>query len=499
MFLGIGLRLGMLGSVFSPANLFASSEQGAWYDPSDLSTLFQDSLGTTPVTTAGQPVGLMLDKSQGLVLGPELITNGDFATDSDWTKSTGWTIAGGVASFNPTGQGANSSISQDVSVTWSGQNLADISTNGSYEYRATASNGSIYIVKVVVSGMTVTGLGQIRITAASTSIFATSLNGRSFSGSIDNISVKLLPGNHATQATSAKRPTYRYVWDGVGPLGPELVTNGDFPVNTAGWTPAGGPLPTVSVVGGALRVTGAAGSVAYQENTVVVGKSYNLLATSLDVNGLIRVGTSLNGAQYVQLAGNTDHTITIVATSTSLFVSLRTDGTPADFDNISVREIPVGSRLHYLAFDGVDDSMSSTGVSISQPLTASVGGRMDGTSTPQRFFDGVSARTLIGRQGATESTIFSGNTLNFTDLFSVNVYAGFFNGASSIARLGGSVAATGNAGSNALNNLRIGASNTDSERLNGAIFGLIIVNRALSASETLQTEAYLARLSGVTL
>jgi hypothetical protein len=48
---------------FSIADLFASSEQGAWYGPSDLSTLFQDSAGTTPVTTAGEPVGLMLDKS----------------------------------------------------------------------------------------------------------------------------------------------------------------------------------------------------------------------------------------------------------------------------------------------------------------------------------------------------------------------------------------------------------------------------------------------------
>jgi hypothetical protein len=48
---------------FSIADLFASSEQGAWYGPSDLPTLFQDSAGTTPVTTAGQPVGLMLDNS----------------------------------------------------------------------------------------------------------------------------------------------------------------------------------------------------------------------------------------------------------------------------------------------------------------------------------------------------------------------------------------------------------------------------------------------------
>ena len=43
--------------------LFASSEQGAWYDPSDLTTLFQDSAGTIPVTATGQPVGRMNDKS----------------------------------------------------------------------------------------------------------------------------------------------------------------------------------------------------------------------------------------------------------------------------------------------------------------------------------------------------------------------------------------------------------------------------------------------------
>src|SRR5688500_2559990 len=43
--------------------LFAAGEQGAWYDPSDFSTMFQDSAGTTPVTAAGQPVGKINDKS----------------------------------------------------------------------------------------------------------------------------------------------------------------------------------------------------------------------------------------------------------------------------------------------------------------------------------------------------------------------------------------------------------------------------------------------------
>lgn len=48
---------------YDPFSLFAAGEQGVWYDPSDMSTLFQDAAGTIPVTAAGQPVGLMKDKS----------------------------------------------------------------------------------------------------------------------------------------------------------------------------------------------------------------------------------------------------------------------------------------------------------------------------------------------------------------------------------------------------------------------------------------------------
>lgn len=41
----------------------ASENNGALFDPSDLSTLFQDAAGTIPVTAIGQIVALMLDKS----------------------------------------------------------------------------------------------------------------------------------------------------------------------------------------------------------------------------------------------------------------------------------------------------------------------------------------------------------------------------------------------------------------------------------------------------
>ena len=44
-------------------SLFSLGEQGFAYDPNDLTTLYQDAAGTIPVTAAGQPVGLMKDKS----------------------------------------------------------------------------------------------------------------------------------------------------------------------------------------------------------------------------------------------------------------------------------------------------------------------------------------------------------------------------------------------------------------------------------------------------
>ena len=58
-----------LGRTLNPAldvlikALFTSGEQGFAYDPNDLTTLYQDAAGSIPVTGAGQPVGLMRDKS----------------------------------------------------------------------------------------------------------------------------------------------------------------------------------------------------------------------------------------------------------------------------------------------------------------------------------------------------------------------------------------------------------------------------------------------------
>ncbi|WP_407473536.1 hypothetical protein [Sulfitobacter sp. PM12] len=61
---------------YSPEALFAGGEAGAWYDPSDTSTLWQDTAGTIPVTADGQSVARMDDKSG----------NGNHATQATASK-----------------------------------------------------------------------------------------------------------------------------------------------------------------------------------------------------------------------------------------------------------------------------------------------------------------------------------------------------------------------------------------------------------------------------
>jgi hypothetical protein len=186
--------------------LFAQGEQGVWYDPSDLTTLFQDTAGTTPVTTTGQSVGLMLDKSKGLVLGPELVTNGDFDTADGWALAASAVISDGVLNVN---QGGSTELAS--------QNIG-IAPGRFYEFEVECKSyisGSLDFgtrVGTVVTFAVVNAVGIFRgigvAGAANTGIRLISQSG-GFIGTIDNISVKELPGNHATQATAAARPTYQ--------------------------------------------------------------------------------------------------------------------------------------------------------------------------------------------------------------------------------------------------------------------------------------------------
>lgn len=203
--LGLGLSLtgNLQSSGLSPSNLFSvPGSRGFFYDFSDYTTQFTDTAGTTPVTGVGQSLALVLDESQGMTPGPELVTNGDFATDTNWNKGTGWTISGGTAN------------------TVQPNNLQSISQTGTYPV-------ATYRVQFTVSGYTAgvltarfSGGGAdsapsvsangtytflITTTGARTQFDILAAGGSGATASIDNISVREIPGNHATQATAGSR------------------------------------------------------------------------------------------------------------------------------------------------------------------------------------------------------------------------------------------------------------------------------------------------------
>ena len=212
MFVGIGLNLVRGGGSASPASLFAASEPGAWYDPSDLTTLFQDSAGTTPVTGPNQTVGLMLDKSQGLVLGSELVANGDFSGGSTgWSVPAGWLITGGAAVAAAT----NASLLGGGLTPVSGRTYLVSFDVVSY------TSGTLYVTvggnfsgnPALTGAAMAVGRKSVYVTSGSSPSRGVEFYGGTIAATIDNISVKELAGNHATQATLGQRPTY-----GVNPI-----------------------------------------------------------------------------------------------------------------------------------------------------------------------------------------------------------------------------------------------------------------------------------------
>jgi len=190
-----GLGLGKLGSVigqavaaaFSPANLFASGEQGAWYDPSDLSTMFQGAVSTTPVTAPGQPVGLILDKSKAPTSRTALPVMTCSATVSQ---------AGNVLTFASSPAGDQASGNPPI--------------NGNYFYRMSftiVGTGSV-VIYVGASPVTFSAgthtLKSWNANAASYFIFRANAGG--FNGTVTFTELLEYAGNHASQDTTAKKP-----------------------------------------------------------------------------------------------------------------------------------------------------------------------------------------------------------------------------------------------------------------------------------------------------
>ena len=94
-----------------------AGKTAVWYDPNDLSTLFQDFAGNTPVVV-GMPVGLMLDKSTGgLLSSPIPIYSESFASGTGGFGQYQATLTNDAGSLKVTGtvSGGGSNTFKNIS------------------------------------------------------------------------------------------------------------------------------------------------------------------------------------------------------------------------------------------------------------------------------------------------------------------------------------------------------------------------------------------------
>lgn len=210
--LGLGLQPLRYGDAYARLvrDMFANGEQGGWYDPADLSTLFQDAGGTTPVTALGQPVGLILDKSRGLARGPELFAN-QVGTLNNAAGGATANYAAATQTIAISAAGTNSEfprLSIDVGMV--------VGRVYAVSGAVTGNPNGMARVRLALSGFAndlsySRATGQIRGTVVAASSSIEFLVDGTVTGtlSISSLSVREVLGNHLTQTTGTSRPLWQ--------------------------------------------------------------------------------------------------------------------------------------------------------------------------------------------------------------------------------------------------------------------------------------------------
>jgi hypothetical protein len=186
--------------------------------------MYQDVAGTSPVTADGQSVLLMLDKgqwggrtlSQVLAAQPELVTNGGFDTASDWDEASGftdaWSISGGKAvmastsAYSPFSTLGQSSFSLEDGAYY----LVTFDVDAISGIMKVAFDDNIRTSNTTVGTFNSTGSKSFIGRAGSgDTLLLFARDSGTASATIDNISVKRIPGYHRVQATPSQAPKYK--------------------------------------------------------------------------------------------------------------------------------------------------------------------------------------------------------------------------------------------------------------------------------------------------
>jgi ribosomal protein S18 len=344
-------------------DMLSAQTAAALFDIDDTTSLRVGRTGSDGIPVEGDPVGTMMDvsgtggdsMSNYLAGQPELVTNGDFSDGSTgWTLGTGWSVSGGAATHvggTPeylkwgTGIELGKTYEITVEVTAITGGSASLYIGGSPSLLAVTSPG-IY-----------TAVGTAAATNLGFAVRGNSTNPAD-SVTVDNISVKELPGYIAQAPSDAARPILASVLDTTaseltddGTRSAELVTNGTFDTDS-NWTKVVG----ATIANGVASLPGAGGQV-NQTVPVEIGAEYEVTYTSSNKTGAGSTRISIGGTSGTLRAVEGTYTETLRAISTGNVVVAYLGGSGADnvdIDNISVKKVNT-------VFDGRGDELVTNG------------------------------------------------------------------------------------------------------------------------------------------
>jgi len=215
--IGIGFGLTMQrrgGRRWLPSDVFLPGDNGFLYDFSRADALFQEATGTTPAGV-DQNVGLALDISKwgGKTLAQVLAAAVPVFTADFASGIAGWSAINQAVLSNSAGKlriepkvgnsyGAASSPSFATVVGRSYQLSIEISPAGATNTTVRVDGADI----LPAASRNGTYTAVFRALATTSTVTAIVNNASGVAASFDNISVKEIPGNHASQTTSGARP-----------------------------------------------------------------------------------------------------------------------------------------------------------------------------------------------------------------------------------------------------------------------------------------------------
>lgn len=451
MRIGVGLSIPELatrGGRFSPASLFTGGVQGAWYDPSDYSTLFQDSSGTTPVTAVEQPVGLMRDKSGNnnhasqatATSRPVLRARYNLLTYSEQFDNAAWTKT-------------NATVTANATTAPDGTSTADFLVE-------TAATGSHQIVSNVnpISGVTYVSSFYAKANGRNWVAFYTS----SASGGAGRFAYFDLVNGAVGTVQSPLTASIQSVGNGWYRCSVTFTTNSSNELSAIIIASANG---VVSYAGDITKGVFIWGAQAVP-TAVFPSNTYQRIAaaTDYDTAGFLPY-LAFDGSDDSLLTGNINFTTT-------------------DKVTVWAGVTKLGDATTAALFELGDTSVSSASFSMLAPLI----------TTPSSYSFGSYGSTSLlrataGGYPAPVTSVLAGQADISGDLVTLRV-----NGAELARNI--SDQGTGNYGNYPL---FIGRRNNASLPFNGRLYSLIVAGKTVSASELASTEAYVAAKTGVTL